>query len=198
MPKPIIRKSIAITFKTLKHIVNFSRKPRLTRSTICSSPLNSALGAKSAMRFCTVGCVVLDLHIKKLTDAEGDEKAQERFARQIKRLEKYVGTERILYMDEAGMLARDIYRWGWSERGRRKYGLQRGKGREGLILLLGKQGGFIEPLVFEGGCTREVVESWLEALVGQRQPHVLMMDNAAFHKGGRVKEILRKAHCLLL
>lgn len=104
------------------------------------------------------------------------------------------------------MLARDIYRWGWSERGRRKYGQQRGKGREGLILLLGKQGGFIEPLVFEGGCTREVVESWLEALVeqrprdelGQRQPHVLMMDNAAFHKGGRVKEILRKAHCLLL
>ncbi|RRD32955.1 hypothetical protein EII28_12445, partial [Fusobacterium nucleatum] len=65
---------------------------------------------------------------------------------------------------------------------------------------------FMEPLVFEGACTREVVESWLEALVerlprdanGEKQPHVVVMDNAAFHKGGRVKEIMKKARCLLL
>lgn len=67
------------------------------------------------------------------------------------------------------------------------------------------EGSFMEPLVFADGCTREVVESWLEMLAGQlprdeggqRLPHVLVMDNAAFRKGGRVKEILRKARYLL-
>lgn len=111
-------------------------------------------------------------------------------------------------MDEAGMLARDVYRWGWSMKGQRKYGQRTGKrqGRVNFIAAMDKQRRVIEPLVFEGACTREVVESWLEALVeqlpydgsGQKQPHVVVMDNATFHKGGRVKEILRKARCMLL
>lgn len=58
----------------------------------------------------------------------------------------------------------------------------------------------MEPLVFADGCTREVVESWLDMLAGQlprdeggqRLPHVLVMDNAAFRKGGRVKEIFEE------
>lgn len=29
------------------------------------------------------------------------------------------------------------------------------------------EGPFMEPLVFADGCTREVVESWLEMLAGQ-------------------------------
>ena len=45
----------------------------------------------------------------------------------MQRLEKRLGKERILYMDEAGMLAGDVYRWGWSEKGRRKYGQRSGK-----------------------------------------------------------------------
>ena len=36
----------------------------------------------------------------------------------MQRLEKRLGKERILYMDEAGMLAGDVYRWGWSEKGK--------------------------------------------------------------------------------
>lgn len=143
-----------------------------------------------------------------LTYKEGDPKAQERFVRQMQRLEKRLGKERILYMDEAGMLAGDVYRWGWSEKGRRKYGQRSGKRqkRVNFIAAVSGQKQFIEPLVFEGACTREVVENWLEVLVeqlpqdedGQKQPHVLVMDNAAFHKGGRIKAILRKARCLLV
>ena len=126
----------------------------------------------------------------------------------MQRLEKRLGKERILYMDEAGMLAGDVYRWGWSEKGRRKYGQRSGKRqrRVNFIAAVSGQKQFIEPLVFEGACTREVVENWLEVLVeqlpwdedGQKQPHVLVMDNAAFHKGGRIKAILRKARCLLV
>ena len=126
----------------------------------------------------------------------------------MQRLEKRLGKERILYMDEAGMLAGDVYRWGWSEKGRRKYGQRSGKRqkRVNFIAVASGQKQFIEPLVFEGACTREVVENWLEVLVeqlpqdedGQKQPHVLVMDNAAFHKGGRIKAILQKARCLLV
>ena len=126
----------------------------------------------------------------------------------MQRLEKRLGKERILYMDEAGMLAGDVYRWGWSEKGRRKYGQRSGKRqrRVNFIAAASGQKQFIEPLVFEGACTREVVENWLEVLVeqlpqdedGQKQPHVLVMDNAAFHKGGRIKAILQKARCLLV
>ena len=84
-----------------------------------------------------------------------------------------MGKEYFLYMDEADMLA-----------GKRQR-------RVNFIAAVNGRGHFIEPLVFEGACTREIVESWLEALVeqlprdgnGYRQPHVLVMDNAAFHKG---------------
>ena len=106
------------------------------------------------------------------------------------------------------MLAGDVYRWGWSEKGRRKYGQRSGKRqkRVNFIAAVSGQKQFIEPLVFEGACTREVVENWLEVLVeqlpqdedGQKRPHVLVMDNAAFHKGGRIKAILQKARCLLV
>ena len=88
----------------------------------------------------------------------------------MKRLVKFLGKERVLYMDEAGMLASDVYRWDWSEKGKRKYGQRAGIRQRRVNFIAatgGGEGGFIEPLVFEGACTREIVESWLEALVEQ-------------------------------
>ena len=66
----------------------------------------------------------------------------------MQRLEKRLGKERILYMDEAGMLAGDVYRWGWSEKGRRKYGQRSGKRqrRVNFIAAVSEQKQFIEPL----------------------------------------------------
>ena len=209
MPKQAIRKGIVITLKILRVSVSFSRKPRSTPSTTFLSPLKNVSDAKFATKPYAAGCSVPDSRIKKtLTYAEGDEKAQKRFIRQIERLKKRLGEERILYMDEAGMLAGDVYHWGWSEKGKRKYGQRTGKkrGRVNFMAAIGKQGPLIEPLIFEGACHRDVVESWLEMLVerlpqderGEKLPHVLVMDNATFHKGGRIKEILWKARCLLV
>ena len=170
-PKPSISRVIAIMLKILRLFSSFLRKPRLIRFTTCLRLLSSASDEKSNTKPCAVGCIVLDLRIKKsLTYTEGDKKAQERFTRQMKRLVKFLSKERVLYMDEAGMLASDVYRWGWSEKGKRKYGQRAGIRQRRVNFIAatgGGEGGFIEPLVFEGACTREIVESWLEALVEQ-------------------------------
>ena len=65
VPKPSIRKGIAIMLKILRLFGSLFRKPRLTRFTTCLPPLNNASGAKFAMRLCAVGCTASDLRIKK-------------------------------------------------------------------------------------------------------------------------------------
>lgn len=50
----------------------------------------------------------------------------------------------------------------------------------------------IEPYVFHGHCERSWVEVWLEKLcqaLPQGQKHYLILDNASFHKGGRLEQI---------
>ena len=52
----------------------------------------------------------------------------------------------------------------------------------------------------EGACNRMVFETWLESCllptleVGQ----VVVMDNATFHKGGRIEQLIEDAGCKLL
>ena len=70
VPKPSIRKGIAIMLKILRLFGSLFRKPRLTRFTTCLPPLNNASGAKFAMRLCAVGCTASDLRIKKESDLQ--------------------------------------------------------------------------------------------------------------------------------
>jgi transposase len=52
----------------------------------------------------------------------------------------------------------------------------------------------------EGSCNRTVFEMWLETclvptlITGQ----VIVMDNATFHKGGRIQELIQSVGCRLL
>jgi hypothetical protein len=56
------------------------------------------------------------------------------------------------------------------------------------------------PFTIEGACNRTVFEMWLETslvptlVTGQ----VVVMDNATFHKGGRIQELIQSARCRLL
>lgn len=61
-------------------------------------------------------------------------------------------------------------------------------------------GTFIAPFTFQGGCNADLFNTWLEYVLLPALPKesVLIMDNAAFHKSARTKELIEKFECHLL
>lgn len=106
-----------------------------------------------------------------------------------------------VYVDEAGMDARDDYGYGWCEAGKRFEALKSGR-REGRINMIAAycEQQLLAPFTIEGSCNRVVFESWLETcLVPQLRPNqVVILDNATFHHGGRITEIIAAAGCQVL
>jgi transposase len=101
-------------------------------------------------------------------------------------------------VDEAGIDSREDYEYGWNKRGERFHALKSGKreGRVNMIAALCNQN-LLAPFTVEGACNRTVFETWLETcLVPVLKPgQVVVMDNATFHKGGRIEELIKKAGC---
>jgi len=62
------------------------------------------------------------------------------------------------------------------------------------------QNKIIAPMTFEGSCDRSVFETWLKQVLIPELPtgSVLIMDNASFHKGGNIPEIVEMAGCSIL
>lgn len=109
--------------------------------------------------------------------------------------------ETIVYVDEAGMDNREDYGYGWNEKGQRFHALKSGRrqGRVNMIAAL-YQGQLMAPFTVEGACNRAVFEIWLETcLIPMLKPGLLVvMDNATFHKGGRIEQLIQEAGCELL
>ena len=108
----------------------------------------------------------------------------------------------IVYVDESGMDDRDQYDYAWNERGERFHALKSGrrKGRVNTIANALCNQKLSAPFTIEGACNRTVFEMWLETsllptlVIGQ----VVVMENATFHKGGRIQELIQSAGCRLL
>lgn len=96
---------------------------------------------------------------------------------------------------------RDEYSYGWNEKGQRFHALKSGKrqGRINMIAALSNQK-IIAPFTIEGACNRSIFETWLEkCLLPLLKPgQVIIMDNATFHKGGRIQELIQESGCHLL
>lgn len=109
--------------------------------------------------------------------------------------------EKIVYLDESGMDSRDDYGYGWNERGQRFHALKSGRRqhRVNMIAALCNHQ-LIAPFTIEGACNRTVFETWLETcLLPVLEPgQVVVMDNATFHKGGRIDQLIQDAGCQLL
>jgi hypothetical protein len=96
---------------------------------------------------------------------------------------------------------RDEYAYGWNKQGERFHALKSGRrsGRVNMIAALCDQS-LIASFTVEGACNRTVFEAWLETcllptlVIGQ----VVVMDNASFHKGGRIEELIQNVGCKLL
>ena len=88
----------------------------------------------------------------------------------------------------------DEYGYGWNERGQRFHALKSGRrsGRVNIIAALCNQN-LLAPFTIEGAYNRMVFETWLETclLPTLEAGQVLVMDNATFHKGGRIEQLIR-------
>jgi len=105
-----------------------------------------------------------------------------------------------VYVDEAGMDNREDYSYGWNERGKRFHALKSGR-RQGRVNMIAAycNGQLFAPFTVEGCCNRTVFETWLETcLIPTLKPgQIVIADNATFHKGGRIIELIEAAGCQL-
>jgi transposase len=90
------------------------------------------------------------------------------------------------------------YSYGWSEAGERFEGLQSGRRQGRVNMIAGYRGTqLIAPFTVEGTCNRSVFEIWLSTcLIPVLQPgEWVIIDNATFHHGGRIAELIEAAEC---
>ena len=127
---------------------------------------------------------------------ERDEQKRQAFIAQRDQLEAH----QLVYLDEAGIDDTEDYGYGWCERGQRYEAERQGSRRERASFIGAlHQHSLIAPMT-ESYCNRAVFETWLEqVLLPSLQPgQGLICDNATFHKGGRIEELVEQAHCQLL
>jgi len=107
----------------------------------------------------------------------------------------------VVYADEAGMDDRDDYPYGWNCKGERFHALKSGR-RQGRVNMIAAYCNrqLIAPFTIEGACNRTVFETWIETcLIRSLKPgQWLVIDNATFHKGGRIKQLIEQAGCKVL
>ena len=107
----------------------------------------------------------------------------------------------LVYVDESGMDERDNYGYGYSQAGERFYDLKSGR-RQGRINMIAgyRDAQLIAPFTVEGSCNRTVFETWLEAcLIPMLRPgEWVIVDNATFHHGGRIAQLIEAAGCQLV
>jgi len=99
------------------------------------------------------------------------------------------------------MDSRDQYSYGWNERGERFHSLKTGRraGRVNMIAAWCAQQ-LLAPFTVDGACNRVVFETWLETcLIPVLQPgQVVILDNATFHQGGRIQQLVELAGARIL
>jgi transposase len=96
---------------------------------------------------------------------------------------------------------RDDYGYGWCERGKRFEAFKTGRrtGRVNMIAAYCERQ-LSAAFTVDGACNRVVFETWLETcLLPTLQPgQVVILDNATFHHGGRIAQLLAAVGCRLL
>ena len=127
---------------------------------------------------------------------ERDEEKRQEFRLKISQTKP----ENRVYLGESGIDNREDYGYGWNLKGKRFHDLKSGKRRIRVRIVSGLcQGKLIAPLTFEGSCNRSVFEKWLEEklLTVLRPGQILILDNATFHQGEKIRELVESQGCEL-
>jgi putative transposase len=107
-----------------------------------------------------------------------------------------------IYADECGFEKNVTRRYGRAPRGEKIYGLRSGlkRPRTSLIAARVEDGGFIAPFLFPGTCDADTFNLWLETHLCPllHEDHVVIIDNATFHKSDETAELIRATGATLL
>ena len=126
---------------------------------------------------------------------------RQKFLSELRRLVQIYGSENVVYFDETGFLEHSYRTHGWAKRGKKIYGEVSGNNRKVTNLIMAqRKNKWLAPMLFEGSCDHIVVNKWIEkCLIPElKNPSIVIMDNAAFHKKKDIKEVLEKhGHVLL-
>lgn len=123
--------------------------------------------------------------------AERNDGLREAFLEVLKKSQK----ENIIYGDETGMYENECLQKGWGLKGKRLHGLKKGnRGKRVNTIAFLKNNKIIAPIVFEGSCNRDIIITYFEEVLfpSLTNKHILILDNAAFHKGVAIDEIVKK------
>ena len=104
--------------------------------------------------------------------------------------------ESLVYLDESGIDDNEVYAYGWSPKGSRVYAMKNGDRQKRLSIVAAlNQKAIKAPLVFEGSCTRKVFEVYVKKVLTPEltSGQTVILDNASFHKGGRIIEMIEAA-----
>lgn len=96
---------------------------------------------------------------------------------------------------------RDDYGYGYAPIGERVYDLKSGQRHGRVNMIAGYRGHeLMAPFTIEGSCNRVVFETWLDTcLIPSLRPgDWVIVDNATFHKGGRIAQLIEAANCHLV
>lgn len=141
----------------------------------------------------------LEDHTKKKTTLykERNEEKRTEFKKQLEKIDP----KRLVYIDEAGIDNRLYREYARAPRGQKIYAEIPGKKRERVSIIGGLiSSAFIAPFTFQGGCNADVFNAWLEQVLLPTLPKgtSIVMDNAAFHKSAKTKELIENFGCHLL
>lgn len=105
------------------------------------------------------------------------------------------------FLDEAGIDNDECYEYGWGPEGERVHASKPGARTQRISIIGALNNNKIHsPFVFEGYTTKEVFETYLESVLAPnlKPGDYIIMDNASFHKGGRIQQIIEQAGCKLI
>ena len=128
---------------------------------------------------------------------EANEEKREEYLERIKGIEK----DRLVYIDESGIEETINKDRGWSKKGTILPGSKSGKYYRRTNIIAGYvNGNSIAPFVFKGSCNTELFNKWVEeGLIKELKPgQIVVMDNAAFHRSLKTKELIESVGCKLI
>ncbi len=107
----------------------------------------------------------------------------------------------LVHIDECGFAPSAARRYGYAAKGQRVYGMTSGHRRPRTSLVAARIGERLEELfLFEGTCNADIFNGWLERQLCPRlnDNHLVIMDNAAFHKSPETLQLIEKTGATLL